>query len=123
MSKKFSKKPLVAAIGTAAVTTLSFVPAVSAEQNPFGMSDLSNGYLELAEADKKAEGSCGEGKCGDKMKKKAEATCGEGKCGEGKCAGKKPVKAEGKCGEGKCGDKKANNAEGKCGNKKGGKAE
>ncbi len=116
MSKKFSKKPLVAAIGTAAVTTLSFAPTANAEQNPFGMSDLSNGYLELAEADKKAEGSCGEGKCGDKMKKKAEASCGEGKCGEGKCAGKKPEKkAEGKCGEGKCGDKKADKAEGKCG--------
>ena len=117
MSKKFSKKPLAAAIGTAVATTLSFAPVVNAEQNPFGMSDLSTGYLELAEG----EGSCGanmkkgegEAKCGDKMKKKAEATCGEGKCGEGKCAGKKKAekKAEGKCGEGKCG-------EGKCAGKK-----
>ena len=60
-------------------------------------------------ADKKAEGACGEkkkdGACGEK---KAEGKCGEkmkaeGKCGEGKCGEKKK---EGKCGEGKCGEKK-----------------
>ncbi len=118
MSKKFSKKPLVAAIGTAAITSLSFAPSANAGQNPFGMSDLSNGYLELAEADKKAEGSCG-----DKMKKKAEGSCGEGKCGEGKCAGKKAEKAEGKCGDKKADKAEGKCGEGKCGDKKGNKAE
>ena len=118
MSKKFSKKPLAVAIGTAVATTLSFAPAVNAEQSPFGMTDLGTGYLELAEGESKCGANMGKGegeaKCGDKMKEKAEATCGEGKCGEGKCAGKKPEKAEkaeGKCGEGKCG-------EGKCGGAK-----
>ncbi len=95
MTKKFSKKHLAIAIGTAVAASFSFTPVVNAEQNPFGMTDLSNGYVELAaEGEKKADGSCGEGKCGGKMKgemekKKAEGSCGEGKCGEGKCAGKK----------------------------------
>jgi len=106
MSKKFSKKPLAAAIGTAVATTLSFAPAVNAEQSLFGMSDLSAGYLELAEGEMKCGANMGKGegeaKCGDKMKKKAEGKCGEGKCGEGKCGGKKKAeKAEGKCGAGK----------------------
>ncbi|MCI0655303.1 MAG: hypothetical protein L0Y39_12650 [Methylococcaceae bacterium] len=93
MSKKFSKKHLAIAIGTAVAASLSFTPVVNAEQNPFGMTDLSNGYMELAEGEKKTEGSCGAGKSGGEMKmdmeKKAEGSCGEGKCGEGKCAGNK----------------------------------
>jgi uncharacterized low-complexity protein len=97
MSKKFSKKPLAVAIGTAVAATFSMTPIVNAGQNPFGMTDLSSGYMELAEGEKKADGSCGEGKCGGEMKKKmemeqkkkAEGSCGEGKCGEGKCAGNK----------------------------------
>ncbi|MCK4494289.1 MAG: hypothetical protein KAU26_09545 [Methylococcales bacterium] len=70
-------------------------------QNPFEITDISTGYMQLAEADTKKdkkEGSCGEGKCGtkkDKMPK--EVKCGykmdEGKCGskmdEGKCGSKK----------------------------------
>ncbi len=96
MNKKFSKKPLAVAIGTAVAATISFAPVVNAEQNPFGMMDLSQGYMELAEGEKKTEGSCDEGKCGGEMKKemektgiqkKTEGSCGEGKCGEGKCAG------------------------------------
>lgn len=97
MKKRFSKKNLAAAIGTAVAASFSITPMVNAEQNPFGVTDLSYGYMELAEAAKKAEGSCGEGKCGGAMKKKMEeqakkkkeGSCGEGKCGEGKCAGAK----------------------------------
>lgn len=119
MSKKFSKTPMAVAIGTAAAASFTMAPIANAEQNPFGMTDLSNGYMELAEGEKKAEGSCGEGKCGGKMKKKAEASCGEGKCGEGKCAGNKSEKkTEGSCGgkmkEGSCGGK---TKEGSCGDK------
>jgi uncharacterized low-complexity protein len=103
MNKKFTKKPLAAAIGTAVAATISMAPIANAEQNPFGMTDLSQGYMELAEAEKKTEGSCGEGKCGGEMKKQAEAeaekktegSCGEGKCGEGKCAGQKKEVKEG----------------------------
>ncbi|MGH8551529.1 MAG: HvfA family oxazolone/thioamide-modified RiPP metallophore [Methylococcales bacterium] len=95
MSKKFSKTPRALAIGTAVAATFSLTPIVNAEQSPFGMTDLASGYMQTAEGEKKADGSCGEGKCGGEMKKKmeqkkkAEGSCGEGKCGEGKCAANK----------------------------------
>lgn len=94
---------------TAAALTMSAAPLASADStaNPFGMTELSQGYNLAA-----AEGKCGEGKCGGSERKSSE-----GKCGEGKCGGSKSDKAaEGKCGEGKCGgSKKAKTAEGKCG--------
>ena len=107
MSNKNKLNPLAIALGTTFAISLSTSPVVNAADNPFNMTDLGSGYMVAEEGscgDKKAEGKCGEGKCGDK--KKAEGKCGEGKCGDKK-------KAEGKCGEGKCGDKKK--AEGKCG--------
>lgn len=96
---------LTAALGASA--------AVHAGTNPFGVTALDGGYMLLADAgDKtKAEGKCGEGKCGADMK------AGEGKCGgdqkatEGKCGGDQKA-TEGKCG----GDQKA--TEGKCGGSK-----
>ena len=129
--KKLKKTPLAAAMGTAVVSSFA-ASAVNAEANPFALSELSNGYMQLAEADKSSEM-----KCGASMGKK-EGTCGEGKCGgmmggetktkEGKCAGNKPAadtaaadkSAEGKCGEGKCGemmdgDKMKKGMEGVCG--------
>ena len=110
MSKKTSMKPIAAAIGTAFVLGVAATPA-SADANPFGMTDLNNGYQQIAGAH---EGKCGEGKCGGKPKAK------EAKCGEGKCGAKGKAKKEGKCGEGKCGGKKpeAKCGEGKCGGKK-----
>ena len=129
------KTPLAAAISTAVVSTLT-APAVNAEVNPFGITELSEGYMQLAEADKpgemkcgagmgKKEGACGEGKCasmmdGDKMKKGMENVCGEMMKGkEGKCGMKNKAK-EGKCGEGKCGammegDKMKKGMDGQCG--------
>ena len=96
MSHKSTLKPLAVAMGAAFVTSLAFTPVANAAENPFAMTELSSGYM-VAE---KAEGKCGEGKCGaDKAKK-------EGKCGEGKCGADK-AKKEGKCGEGKCGADKA----------------
>ena len=107
--KKIKKTPLSFAIGTSIVASFASTN-VMATNNPFAMTELSSGYMNLAEAeadgDKKMEGKCGEGKCGGKAKdteKKAE-----GKCGEGKCGGKAKdteKKVEGKCGEGKCGGK------------------
>ena len=103
MSKK-TLKPVSFAVGTSFVATLA-ASNVSAEtvskNNPFAMSELSGGYMQLAyggggggdKSDKKDK--YGEGSCGGK-KAKEEGKCGEGKCGEDK--GK-----EGKCGEGKCG--------------------
>ena len=79
MSQKTTLKPLAIALGAAFATSLAATPVANATENPFAMSDLSSGYM-VAE---KAEGKCGEGKCGaskmtDKVK---EAKCGEGKCG------------------------------------------
>ena len=95
MSEKSFKKPLALAMGATFAAALSAAPVVSADSNPFGMQNLSGGYMQLAE-----------GKCGGKSEK-------EGKCGEGKCGGKS--EKEGKCGEGKCGGK--SEKEGKCGGK------
>jgi len=95
-----NKKIVSLAIGTAFAASLTAGTA-NAEANPFGMTDLQNGY-QVAMSSKPAEGKCGEGKCGGSKTKK------EGKCGEGKCGGDKS-KTEGKCGgdkaktEGKCG--------------------
>jgi uncharacterized low-complexity protein len=116
---KMTKKPLSIALGAAFVTSLATAPIVSADANPFGMSELSSGYMVVADNHEgKAEGKCGEGKCGENKAKK-EGKCGEGKCGEGM---KKAKDAEGKCGEkdakgekeGSCGEGKAKK-EGSCG--------
>ena len=86
--------------GAALAMSVSAGANAAPDANPFGMQNLSGGYMQLA------EGKCGEGKCGGKSEK--EGKCGEGKCGEGKS------KKEGKCGEGKCGEGKSKK-EGKCG--------
>ena len=109
MTKKATMKPLAAALGAVFAASLVSLPAANADANPFGMTQLSSGYMV---ADSHKEGKCGEGKCGGDKKTEGKA---EGKCGEGKAAAKAKTegKTEGKCGEGKCGgDKKK---EGKCG--------
>jgi uncharacterized low-complexity protein len=105
--KKTNKTPLAAAMSTAVVSVFT-ATAANAEANPFAMTELSDGYMQVAESDttsgytvkpwggkktKKAnEASCGEGRCGammdgDKMKKGQENSCGammkgnEGSCG------------------------------------------
>lgn len=122
MSKEMTKTPIALAIGAIFGVALGTTPLVNAGENPFGMQDLSSGYMLLAEAeegDKGKEGKCGgdkgeegdkgkEGKCGgdkgeegDKGKEGSEEgdKGKEGKCGEGKCGGDK------KCGDDKeCGD-------------------
>ncbi len=95
--------------------------AVNAEANPFGATELSSGYMQLAAAEmacganmkmdapKTAEGACAgkksvEGKCGnmmdgDKMKKGMESACGammKGK--EGACGEMHGMMKEGSCG-------------------------
>lgn len=114
------KSPLVIAIGTTlfsglATTSVQAEGIESSENNPFAMTELSSGYMFVAEADKDGQaakkmkdGACGEGLCGAGMMPKADLE----KTSEGKCAGNKTMpkakKAdmkdmEGKCGEGKCG--------------------
>ena len=69
MSKKSELKPLATALGTVLATSTFAFSAVSADENPFQITELTSGYM-VAEK----EGKCGEGKCGG-MKMK------EGKCG------------------------------------------
>jgi uncharacterized low-complexity protein len=104
MSEKNTMKPLAIALGAAFVTSLASIPVANATENPFAMSELSSGYMV---AENQTEG-------GDKAK--AEGKCGEGKCGGAKAEDK--AKAEGKCGEGKCGGEKKMDAEGKPGGEK-----
>ena len=115
-----TKTPLALAIGTAFVASLAasgIANAAPNSSNPFSMSELNSGYMQVADSHMQ-EGKCG----GDKTTK--EGKCGEGKCGgakkesmEGKCGGDKGTK-EGKCGEGKCGGAKKESMEGKCGGNK-----
>lgn len=102
-------------VALALAAALGASTTAQAGTNPFGLSAMDGGYMQLAEA---ATGDS----AGDAKKTVAEGKCGEGKCGANKKAGTKTA-AEGKCGgdkkaaEGKCGgDKKA--AEGKCGGSK-----
>ena len=118
MSKSTSMNPLALAMGAAFVTSLAGASVANAAENPFGMTELSNGYM-VADSNMK-EGKCGakhvkekEGKCGgEKAKKMKEGKCGgsmaKDKAKEGKCGGEKAkkMKKEGKCGEGKCGGSK-----------------
>ncbi|GAB2191055.1 hypothetical protein MAH1_26630 [Sessilibacter sp. MAH1] len=99
---KSKSLPLAAAVGAAFLATASLAPLANAAENPFTVTELSQGYNLAGEMEGKCgEGKCGEGKCGgEKGEEKAD---GEGKCGEGKCGGDKAEKGEGKCGEGKCG--------------------
>ncbi|MBE0439442.1 MAG: low-complexity protein [Gammaproteobacteria bacterium] len=113
MSISTNKTTIALAASAALTAGLALSPmTVSADTNPFASTELSSGYMQLAEAEKANEGKCGEAKCGaNKEGEKAK----EGKCGEAKCgANKDGAKAadgekakEGKCGEAKCGaDKK-----------------
>lgn len=92
------------AVGSVFAAT-ALTPLAHAADNPFAAKQLQSGY-QPAQADKKAEGKCGEAKCG--ADKKAVEKKKDGKCGEAKCGADKKMdkKADGKCGEAKCGAKK-----------------
>jgi uncharacterized low-complexity protein len=106
--KKINKTPLAAAMGAAFISTFA-ANAANAQANPFGMTELSAGYMQVAAAD--ADKKAGEMKCG--------ASMGMPKMQEGTCAGKKaaaPAKAaEGKCGAMMEGDKMKKGMENVCG--------
>ncbi|MGR8936108.1 MAG: hypothetical protein ACU837_17280 [Gammaproteobacteria bacterium] len=110
--KKTIKAPLAAAMGTAAVAMFATGTA-NAEANPFGMAELSNGYMQVAAAEttdaapaQSGEAKSGEMACGAMMNKSSEMACGAnmggmkkeemGKTQEGSCGGKKTQ--EGSCG-------------------------
>ncbi len=112
---KKTKSALLATLGTSLLSGLSASNAQATETtpqsgNPFTLTELSSGYLQVAESDDKGssmkmkDGACGEGKCGSAMMKTNEDKTVEGKCAGNKPMPKKDDKAmEGKCGEGKCG--------------------
>ena len=95
MLKKRTLKPVAAALGTTFAVALAASPITNAANNPFSLTEISNGYIVADQA----EGKCGGGKATDK--KEAEGKCGGEKSHKAKDGDKKS--SEGKCGEGKCG--------------------
>jgi len=102
--KKSVVNPALGLIGAAVLGGSATIAL--ADANPFAVTELGSGY-QLAQAEKDAEGKCGEGKCGGEKTTEAEGKCGGQKTteAEGKCGAEKTTEAEGKCGEGKCGGK------------------
>jgi uncharacterized low-complexity protein len=123
MAEKKVIKPVALAVGAALAGSFAIAGAVNAAdtaESPFSISNLEVGYM-LGDGegscggdkgDKKGEGSCGEGSCGEDKK-------GEGSCGEGSCGEADDKKGEGSCGEGSCGEDHKKEGEGSCGEKDG----
>ncbi len=108
MIRNNNLKHLTLLTGAALAMSVTASSAIAADSNPFGMTELSQGFNVAANTESK----CGAAKCGANKKAAAESKCGaskdkaaEGKCGEGKA----------KAAEGKCGGSKEKAAEGKCG--------
>jgi len=78
---------MVNSLGVLGAVTLTALSAnVSAEENPFQSTELTQGY-EIADNHGKAgEGKCGEGACGGaESDDEGGKSDSEGKCGEGTC--------------------------------------
>lgn len=88
--KKMNKTPLAAAMGAALISSMA-ATAVQAEANPFAMTELQSGYMQVAEM------KCGESMGMPEMKKGAEGACA-GATAAGASADK-GKKAEGSCGK------------------------
>ena len=143
--RKINKTPLAAAMGAALISTFA-ATAANAEANPFGMTELSTGYMQVAEADtakKTGEMACGaamggmakpitpEGACAGSKKPATAATpatkATEGSCGDMMKEGKMKPGLEAACGammkgkEGACGEmmkgESMKGKEGACGDK------
>ena len=114
--KKIKTSPLAAAMGVAFVSALG-AASVQAEANPFGVNELTNGYMQVAEAGKAQEMACGANMPGMDKPKTAEGACAGNKPAAPAAA---PKAGEGKCGEGMCaammnGDKMKKGMESTCG--------
>ena len=65
MSKYKSIKPVAAILSAGFLLALVATPIASAQDNPFAISDRSDGNMLAAEVESKCgAGKCGEGKCG-----------------------------------------------------------
>ncbi len=97
-------KSLSVAVGAAFISSLAGAGVATATENPFGMTQLSSGYM-VAD---NHEGKCGEGKCGgNKNQASAEGKGAVDEAHENNAdSDMNKTKAEGKCGEGKCGGAK-----------------
>jgi uncharacterized low-complexity protein len=121
--KTMNKSPLAVAMGAALLSTFA-ATNVNAEVNPFGMTELNSGYMQVAEA--AAEMACGAAMGGMAKPKAPEGACAghakpataapaqkatEGSCGDMMKDGKMKSGMEKSCGammkgkEGACGDK------------------
>lgn len=104
-----NKTPLAAAMGAALISTFA-TTAANAEANPFAMTEMSSGYMQLAEM------KCGASMGMPEMKKPAEGACAGAKA---KAAAEPAKKAEGSCGaqckEGMKNCEAAKKMEGACG--------
>jgi len=95
--RKINKTPFAAAMGAAFLSTFA-ATGVNAEANPFGMTELSSGYMQVAEADKAAEMACGAA-MGMEKPKTAEGACAGNKADGAKHAAKPAAKpSEASCG-------------------------
>ncbi len=93
MTRNDNMKRISLLTGAALALGVTSAPGFAAETNPFGMTELKQGF-QVAGAEAKCGGSkASESKCGD-----SKAKSSEGKCGSGKAK-----TSESKCGEGKCG--------------------
>jgi uncharacterized low-complexity protein len=107
--KNSKKTPLAAAMGT--VVMVGLVNPVNAETNPFAMTALQNGYMQVAvdTHNKVNESGCGSSTTPKPQTKSTEGGCGEGRCGAMMENGKMKKGMEGQCGammkgqEGACG--------------------
>jgi len=100
--RKINKTPLAAAMGAAFISTFA-ATAANAEANPFGMTELSAGYMQVAEADTAKK--TGEMACGAAMGGMAKPKTAEGACaGSKKPAASAAPEAATKATEGSCGD-------------------
>ncbi len=134
---KTNKTPLAAAMGAAFLSAFA-ATAANAEANPFGMTELSTGYMHVAAADKAAEMACGAAMGGMTKPKGAEGACAgnkkmdgakaaDGSCGGMMKDGKMKPGMEAACGammkgkEGACGEmmkgEMMKGKEGACGDK------
>ncbi len=84
------KKQIV--LGAFAAASVALSPLASAADNPFQIGKLESGYQLAQAGDKKADGKCGEAKCGADRKaadKKKDGSCGGDKKKDGSCGAKK----------------------------------
>ncbi|WP_300452490.1 hypothetical protein [Accumulibacter sp.] len=90
------KQALVSLTVGSLVAAATLGSTAHADDNPFAAKRLSGGY-QLAQADKKTDGKCGEAKCGADKKETADKKK-DGKCGEAKCGADKKGSADKKGG-------------------------